>query len=95
VVSFAHRPPYPPGKSPRYPLSMRLDGPRADMDDTEKRKMSSLPGLELRSLCRPARGQWLYRLSSPDSYFFMRLFNIIITRKYRSVKRFAPFRLSG
>jgi hypothetical protein len=30
-------------------------GPRADLDDVEKRKFLALPGLELRSLGRPAR----------------------------------------
>jgi hypothetical protein len=36
-------------------------GPRADLDDVEKRKFLALPGLELRPLCRPACSQLLYR----------------------------------
>jgi hypothetical protein len=45
--------------------------PRAGLDDVEKRKFLTLPGLELRPLGRPARSQSLYRLcylgSSPNS----------------------------
>jgi hypothetical protein len=36
--------------------------PRADLDDVEKRKFLPLPGLELRTLGRPAHSQSLYRL---------------------------------
>jgi hypothetical protein len=36
-------------------------GPRAGLDDVEKRKLLLLPGLELRLLGRPTRGQSLYR----------------------------------
>jgi hypothetical protein len=42
-------------------------GPRAGMDDVEKRKFLTLPGLELRPLDRPARSQSLYRLRYPVS----------------------------
>jgi hypothetical protein len=41
--------------------------PRAGLDDVEKRKFLTLPGLELRPLSRPAHSQSLYHLSSPDS----------------------------
>jgi hypothetical protein len=37
-------------------------GPRAGMDDVEKRKLSILQGLEVRLLGRPARSQSLHRL---------------------------------
>jgi hypothetical protein len=37
-------------------------GPRSGLDDMEKRKFLTVPGLELRSLGRPARSQSLYRL---------------------------------
>jgi hypothetical protein len=37
-------------------------GPRTGLDDAEKRKFLTLPGLEL---CRPVRNQSLYRLSYP------------------------------
>jgi hypothetical protein len=36
---------------------------RAGLDDVEKRKFLTLPALELRPLCHPARSQSLYRLS--------------------------------
>jgi hypothetical protein len=39
--------------------------PRAGLDDVEKRKLLTLPGLELRPLGRPARSQSLYRLRYP------------------------------
>jgi hypothetical protein len=32
---------------PQYPLDSRLDGPRAGLDDVEKRKFFTLMGLEL------------------------------------------------
>jgi hypothetical protein len=40
-------------------------GPRAGMDDVVKRKILTLPELELRPLSRPARCQSLYRLPYP------------------------------
>jgi hypothetical protein len=40
--------------------------PRAGLDDVEKRKFLTLPGLELR-ICRPACSQSLYRLSYAGS----------------------------
>jgi hypothetical protein len=42
--------------------------PRAGLDDMENRKFSTLPGLELRTLGRPARSLLLYRLHYPDSH---------------------------
>jgi hypothetical protein len=44
------RPLYPWGKSPWYPLDRRLGGPQSHLDDVEKRKFFTLPGLELRTL---------------------------------------------
>jgi hypothetical protein len=41
--------------------------PRAGPDDVERRKFLTLPGLELRTLGRPARNQSLYRVRYPDS----------------------------
>jgi hypothetical protein len=43
-------------------LDRRLRDPGANPDDTEKRKFLNLPGLELRSLARPALSQSLYLL---------------------------------
>jgi hypothetical protein len=40
---------------------------RASLDDLEKRKLLTLPGLELRPLSRPASSQSLYRLRYPGS----------------------------
>jgi hypothetical protein len=42
-------------------------GLRAGLDDVEKRKFLTLPGLELRPLRCPARSQSLYGLSCPGS----------------------------
>jgi hypothetical protein len=42
-------------------------GPRAGLDDVDKRKFLTLPGLELRPLGRPARSQSVYLLSCPGS----------------------------
>jgi hypothetical protein len=44
-------------------------GPRAGLDDVEKRKFLTLPELELRPLVHRARSQSLYRLSYPGSNF--------------------------
>jgi hypothetical protein len=41
---------------------------RTGLDDLEKRKFLTLPGLELRPLCRPARSQSLNRLRYPGSH---------------------------
>jgi hypothetical protein len=41
--------------------------PRTGLDDVEKRKFLTLPGLELRPLGRPARSQSLYWLRYPGS----------------------------
>jgi hypothetical protein len=40
---------------------------RAGLDDVEKRKFLTLPGLELLPFGRPARSQSLYRLRYPGS----------------------------
>jgi hypothetical protein len=41
--------------------------PRAGLDDLEKRKFLTLPGLELRPLSCSVRSQSLYRLRYPGS----------------------------
>jgi hypothetical protein len=38
------------------------------LDDVENRKFLTIPGLELRPLGRPARGQSIYRLPYSGSY---------------------------
>jgi hypothetical protein len=42
--------------------------PRTDMDDVEKRKLLTLPGLELQPLGRPGRSQSLYPVRYPGSF---------------------------
>jgi hypothetical protein len=58
-------------------------GPRPGVNDMEKLKLLTLPGIELRLLCRPAQGQSLYKLhggakvilnSNLTSNFMMRSF---------------------
>jgi hypothetical protein len=44
--------------------------PTAGLDDVEKKKFLTLPGLELRPLGRPARSQSLFRLRYPGFSFF-------------------------
>jgi hypothetical protein len=44
--------------------------PRAGLDDVEKKKCLTLPGLELRPLGRPPRSQTLYRPRFPGSEGF-------------------------
>jgi hypothetical protein len=46
-----------------------LVDPTAGLDDVEKRKFSTISGLELQLLGRPARSQSLYRLHYPGSPF--------------------------
>jgi hypothetical protein len=54
-------------RSPRYPLDRGWIGPRAGMDNAEKRKIFLLLGIEPWSLSRPARKPSLYRLRYPGS----------------------------
>jgi hypothetical protein len=63
-ASRPHR--FIPGE--RAPGTHWIGGPvdaRASSDDVEKKKVFTLPGLELRSLGHPAPSQSLYRLSYP------------------------------
>jgi hypothetical protein len=46
-------------------------GPRAGLDDMEKRKFLTLPQLKLQPLGRPARSQSLYRLHYPGSLYIL------------------------
>jgi hypothetical protein len=43
--------------------------PRAALDDMDKRKFLTLPGLEFRHLGPPGRSQSLYRLSYPGPMY--------------------------
>jgi hypothetical protein len=62
VVSFTPLPLYLRERAPGTHWIGGWVGPRAGLDDVEKRKFLSLPGLLLRPLGRPARSQSLYRL---------------------------------
>jgi hypothetical protein len=56
----------PPRKEPPVPTASEAGwAPEAGLDDVEKRKFSTLPGLELRPLGRLARSRSLYRLRYP------------------------------
>jgi hypothetical protein len=48
IVSFTPRTLYPRRKSLQYALERMVFGPRAGLEDVEKRKFLTLPGLELR-----------------------------------------------
>jgi hypothetical protein len=52
--------------------------PRAGLDDVEKRKFLTLPGLKLRPLERPARSQSLYRLLSHGSIMSFRFYYFVL-----------------
>jgi hypothetical protein len=52
----------PRGKSPRYPLDRRLGGLQSRFGQRRDETNLTLPGLELRTLGRPARSQSLYPL---------------------------------
>jgi hypothetical protein len=52
-------------------------GPRAGLDDMEKWKFLTLPGLELRPLSRRARSQSLYGLRYPGSHVQGQLYILI------------------
>jgi hypothetical protein len=58
----------PPGKETPLPIGYEAGwGPRAGLNDVEKRKFLTLPWHELRSLGHPASIQSLYRLRYPGS----------------------------
>jgi hypothetical protein len=48
-------------------LEWRLGGAHNWSGQSVKRKFVTLPGLHLQPLGRPARSQWLYRLTYPGS----------------------------
>jgi hypothetical protein len=81
VVSFTSRPLYPRGKAPgTHSIGSWVD-PRAGVDDVEKRKFLTRPGLEFQPLGRPARSYSLYRLRYPGSM------TIIMTLKNRTMRK--------
>jgi hypothetical protein len=68
VVSFTFRPLYPQERAPSTHWIGGWVGPRAGLDDMEKGKFLTLPGVELKSLGGSARSQSLYRLRCRGSY---------------------------
>jgi hypothetical protein len=67
--------------------------PRTGLDDVEKRKFLTLPGLKLRPLGRPARSQSLYRQRYPDSliiciciYIYIYILVVIIL-SFRNIRK--------
>jgi hypothetical protein len=65
VVSFTPRPLYPRGKSHSTHWIGGWVGPRAGLDDVEKRKFLTLSGRQLRSVGGSACSQSLSRLLGP------------------------------
>jgi hypothetical protein len=63
VASFTPQPLYPGWSNLRYQLDRRFGGPKAGLNNMEKLKFLTLPGLEL----RPIHSQPLYRLPYPSS----------------------------
>jgi hypothetical protein len=87
----------PPEKSPRYPFYRRLGGPQSKSGRYgEVNIFFTLTGLELPPPpLRPARSQWLYRLSYPGSTFSFKIdFNIILQCTPRPPACSLTFRLS-
>jgi hypothetical protein len=62
--------------------------PRAGLDDVEKRKFLTVPGLKLQPLGRPARRKSLYRLSHPDS-ILAKYQSIIVPIKFKTKSVFS------
>jgi hypothetical protein len=61
-------------------------GPRAGLDDVEKKKFLTLPGLEIRPLSRTIRSQSLYRLRYPG---FRNVWRGVQTMKFL-IMHFSP-----
>jgi hypothetical protein len=62
---------FTPRKS--FPGTRWIGAPEPVLDHMEKTKFLTLPGLELRPVCRSARSQSLYRLSYPGSFCMVAL----------------------
>jgi hypothetical protein len=72
--------------------------PRASLDDVEKRKFLTLPGLELQPLGRPAHSESLEHLCYPDSYvdqYEVKLKHSEIHNYIKIQKILTPHRFSG
>jgi hypothetical protein len=66
-------------------------GPRDGLDDLERRRFLTLPGLELRPLGRPARSQSLYGLryagSLTNTEYKLEILNIEVQYKKISLRK--------
>jgi hypothetical protein len=62
-------------------------GPRTDLDYVEKRKFLTLPGLEIRPLCRPARSQSAYRYAIPAPRLRPKAIKLIVSQGCVSLVR--------
>jgi hypothetical protein len=65
--------------------------PRVSLDDLEKRKFLTLPGLELRPLSRKARSHSLYRLLCLTDYYAIKT----CTREWMYVQLAYELEVSG
>jgi hypothetical protein len=90
VVSFTTRTLYPQVKSPGTHWIGGWVNPRAGLDDMERRKFLTLPGLELRPLGRPARSQLLDRLRSCNEHVKLPSSNFIFVRMWMTNRKILP-----
>jgi hypothetical protein len=92
VVSFTPLPLYPEERAPGTHWIRGWVDPTAGLDDVEKRKFLTLPGLERRPLCRPARSQSLYQLRYPGSLLApMAMHNLTVrVKKFRVLSQEKP-----
>jgi hypothetical protein len=65
--------------------------PRAGLDDVEKGKLLTLPGLELRPLSRPARSQSSTDYIIPAAKLCMGLGYICLVKAHASITTHLPF----
>jgi hypothetical protein len=90
MVSFTPRPLYPPHRAPGTNWIEGWVGPRAGLDDVEKRKFLTLPGLELRPFRRPVRSQLQDRLHYPGSLIYVQYTRKIRKQSYPSNRPWRP-----
>jgi hypothetical protein len=84
VVSFTPRPLYPRERAPgTHCIGGWVEDPRAGLDNMEKWKFLTKPGLEPRPLSRPARSQSLYRLRYRGSRPFSIYLNFTLRFEHR------------
>jgi hypothetical protein len=77
AVSFTPRPLYLRERTTGTHWIRGRVNPRACLEDVEKKKFLTPPGLELRPLGRPARSQSLYRLLWETQYGAQNLWDVM------------------